>query len=46
MEEESDTVLKKFRKTDLELISDIIDMDIFDTDKLYIKGEEEDDDSL
>lgn len=40
--EEPDTVLKKFRLTDLELISDIIEMDIFDTGQLYERGEEDD----
>ena len=35
MDEDEETVLKKFRKSDLELVSDILDKDIFDTGKLY-----------
>ena len=45
MDGESEMVLKKFRKSDLELISDILDKDILDTG-LPIYGEGEKDDSL
>lgn len=44
--EEPDTVLKKFRKTDEELIHDVIEMEIFDTEEpIYIKKGDKDDES-
>ena len=40
--EEPDTVLKKFRKSDSELVSDILDLDLLDEKyPIYVKGEED-----
>ena len=45
MEEEPETVLKKFRKSDLDLINDIIEQDIISAYE-YPKGEEDDESNI